>query len=342
MYTSFEPRRKGSGESDTAVAAQPSATGSPNTSSSSQQISSASITSSIPTSSSSSGSGASSGSSNNSSSINTSSTSSSPVPSASSVTRTIIRSDITTAGIVGIAVGSGIVTKAHSLSFYLIVFKRQVAVLVLAYMLFTKCIRRNRRRTQGRDQRPGTGFLRMGSSSPVRPQTPVTEMSQTQSSPLISSAVVAGATISPHLSQYSMSNTPATLSPLIFPAQSPSLHHTHSLASTSDKSAANTHISGGVHTEISSHDALSYMSSLRGNILGSGNGILPVISRNVSVSNSSSSSEPPASPVSQQSELHHAMAMYQKSLENDPKGLDVGRLHTDSEDVNDPPPSYDA
>jgi len=68
---------------------------------------------------------------------------------------------------------------------------------------------------------------------------------------------------------------------------------------------------------------------------GTGLGLLPIIT--VAAANGT------AVYLHEESGLQRAMTVHQKALEADEKGRDIGHMHTDKvEDINDPPPKYDA
>ncbi|KDR75014.1 hypothetical protein GALMADRAFT_521399 [Galerina marginata CBS 339.88] len=192
-------------------------------------------------------------------------------------------------------------------------------------MLLAKCIHRaHKARKRPRGFLPLTAFF---AGTPPKTQLPTTEMSQTHSSPLISSAVAAGATSSPNpiFTRYSRSfSTSATssLSPLL-PAAS--LQHSHSIGSSSGQSTAHTRATAD----------LDILQTPPGSPhVG---GLLPIISAAASGSASASRAiEPESSP------LHRAMTLHQKALETDTKGHEEeGTIEIDKiEGMNDPPPGY--
>ncbi|KAH9484959.1 hypothetical protein JR316_0001863 [Psilocybe cubensis] len=304
VIPSFVPRHKGEGENEHSTASGGSSASKPT--SSSTPPTNSTLTGSH------SSTAASSSSSSSISSFSSSSNTATPTPTPLTLPRPVVRSDITTAGIVGVVVGS-------------------VATIGLLIMLVSKCIRRYRK---NRGRMKGPRFFRVGSKSPARPQTPVTEMAQTQSSPIITSAVTAGFTTHPFLSRYSQSistNTTTSLSPL-FPAAS--LERTRSDAGASEGGASSSHT-----------DTLSYVSM---SSVPVGNGGSPVLSLLPIISAAAAANAPPpAAHLPEASILHRSLTLHQKSLEEDTKGRDVGRMDTDDiekedDGANDPPPSYDA
>ncbi|KAF8971128.1 hypothetical protein BDZ97DRAFT_1341189 [Flammula alnicola] len=246
----------------------------------------------------------------------TSSTTSLIATPGSQINAPVTHRNITTGGIVGAAFGS-------------------VMIAGLALLLLAKCLSRMRKARKRPQELLPSKFLAPASS---KPQPPVTEMSQTQSSPLISSAVAARVTTNapPHYPHSVTTNTTnstftsLSLSPLI-PAAG--LNHPRSIASSSDHSASLSYTDASFgHEPLQSHYDLPPSS-------WGAHTIEAALERGAITSSltgtSSSSTEPEASG------LQRAMTAYQKALEaEDQKDSQVAS--TKQDDIQDPPPKYDA
>ncbi|KAF9482250.1 hypothetical protein BDN70DRAFT_452297 [Pholiota conissans] len=228
------------------------------------------------------------------------------------------RSTITTGGIIGVAFGS-------------------VVILGLSLILCITYLHRWRKaRKRGKGFVPAT-YL----GSPSNPQFPRTEMSQTQSSPIVASAVASRMTSTPP-HHYPHSVTTTSLSPLI-PAAT--LEHSRSFTSSSNRRTSLSYTDGSsAHEPVhSAHEmsSSSFGASLNPATLGHSLSAL---------SHSGPGSTTSSSDVSEPSGLLRVLTGHQKALEaQDQKDSRAGVGPSDSKqeepdapEVNDPPPRYDA
>ncbi|KAF8902957.1 hypothetical protein CPB84DRAFT_1775306 [Gymnopilus junonius] len=198
---------------------------------------------------------------------------------------------------------------------------------LLAFLL-TICCRRIRKAKKD----PDAPLLVLFSRS-SRVQTPQTEMSQTQSSPLVASAIAAGLTSNPFITRYSRSfqslnSSPASSSPLVPASSLP--HHSNSVASSSGQSTSHT-------TATSDLDILQPPRTSP--FMNTHSTLLPIIN---AAAKAAARASPPTS--AQLSPLHRSLTMHQKALDADEKEQE-GRMETDQiqeMNENDPPPEYNA
>lgn len=198
----------------------------------------------------------------------------------------------------------------------------------LLVLLLAICCRRIRRAKKDPDAPLPVLFF---SRSP-RTQTPQTEMSQTQSSPLVAPAVAAGLTSNPFITRYSRSfnslnSSPASSSPLVPASNLP--RHSNSVTSSSGRSTS--------HTTATSE--LDILQPPRGSpVMSPPSTLLPIIT---AAAEAAAQASPPTS--AQLSPLHRSLTMHQKALEADEKGQNEGHMEIEQiQGLNDPPPEYDA
>ena len=199
-------------------------------------------------------------------------------------------------------------------------------------MILTKCINRSRKA-----QKRPKGFVQAG-NFPSIPQTPTTEMSQTQfSHPVISSDIVAQATSGPypHSSAYystsdsSKTSTFASSTPLL-PAGGANVAHSITNSSARRTSISYTDISSDAGHPLPSPYDTATLSSWHASQSSSAHGGAGVSSSLAAAAVAATAAAPNASP------LHRSMAAFQKALEDEST-----KANSATANVHDPPPQYD-
>lgn len=172
--------------------------------------------------------------------------------------------------------------------------------------------------------------------SPSSPQFPRTEMSQTQSSPIISSAVASRMTSTPP-HHYPHSVTTTSLSPLI-PAAT--LEHSRSFTGSSNRRTSLSYTDGS-----SSHEPIHSVHEMSSSSWGAS---LSLNATHATLGHSAAGSTTGSSVVSEPSGLLRALTGHQKALEAEDQKQSQGVPSNSKEDeagipeVHDPPPRYDA
>lgn len=215
-------------------------------------------------------------------------------------------------------------------------------VLVIATLIICGLLYRRWRRSRNHPQASLPPMYKAGPPPPFNGPFPPTEMSQTQSSPLVALAVASRMTSTPPR-HYPPSSTTGSMSPLITAG---SLGHSLSITSSSNRRTSLSYTDGDSSHEPlhSTQEAQVPTSYLPSGLFGSdfAGGLAGIIL---------GSTTTPASPTAEPSNLVRAMTAYQKSLEaEDQKSSQSGASTSDvvkqeEQDItesHDPPPSYDA
>jgi hypothetical protein len=200
-------------------------------------------------------------------------------------------------------------------------------------MLLSKCINRSRKA-----RKQPKGFIQQGSFPSTRPQTPTTEMSQTQfSHPVISSDIVAQATSGPypHSSAYystsgsSKTSTFASSAPLL-PAAGANVARSVTNSSARRTSLSYTDGSSDAGYPLPTPYDTATLSSWHASQASSAHGGAGVSSSLAAAAVAAIAASPNASP------LHQSMATFQKALEDE-----SSKANSAEANAHDPPPQYD-
>lgn len=199
-------------------------------------------------------------------------------------------------------------------------------------MLLSKCVNRSRKARK----RP-KGFVQSGSFPSSRPQTPTTEMSQTQfSGSVLPSNLVAQATSGPypHSSVYystsdsSKTSTFASSTPLL-PSSGAGVAPSVTNSSARRTSLSYTDVSSDAGHPLPSPYDTTTLSSWHASQASSPHGGAGVSSSLAAAAVAAAAASPNASP------LHRSMAAFQKALEDD-----SNKANSSTANLHDPPPQY--